>query len=142
VIQRLVSVTLLVASAVYFLDLFLRWSLNNERGSFVVLGELVGWDVSVAAISGPAALALELVEIAAVTAVWRSRAQRLVSFFVAAGTGILAVAAVLNLRWGGSYDVLRFGHFAAGAWVALALGIVLLACAALRLVELRASRAS
>ena len=139
--SRLVSAVLLIASAVYFLDLFLRWSLGEGHGSFVVLGELVGWDVSVAAISGPVALALALVEVAAMTAVWRSRAQRLVSFFLAAGTGVLAVSAVLNLRWGGSYDALRFGRFAAGAWIALALGIVLLACAGLRLAELRASRA-
>jgi hypothetical protein len=141
VTSKFVSAVLLVASAVYFLDLFLRWSSGEGHGSFVVIGQVVGWDVSVAAISGPVALALALVEVAAMTAVWRSGAQRLVSFFLAAGTGVLAVAAVLNLRWGGSYDVLRFGRFAAGAWIALALGIVLLACAALRLVELRASRA-
>ena len=35
----------------------------------------------------------------------------------------------------------RFGHFAACAWIALGLGIVLLLAAALRLAELRASRA-
>jgi hypothetical protein len=138
---RAVSATLLVASAAYFVDMFLRWSSPAKQGTFVVFGDVVGWNIAPAAISGPAALGLALVEVAAVTAVWTSRAQRLVSFFLAAATGVLAVAAVLDLRWGGSYVTLRFGRFAPGAWIALGLGIVLLACGALRLAELRASRA-
>lgn len=140
--RRLVSAALLGASALYFVDLFLRWSSGEGHGSLVIIGQLVGWDVSVAATSAPRRSlsrrrgrrddgGVAVARAAARVVLPRGRN----------GTGVLAVAAVLNVRWGGSYDALRFGRFAAGAWIALALGIVLLACAALRLAELRASRA-
>jgi hypothetical protein len=141
VTRRLAPAILLVAAAAYFVDMFLRWASPARHGTFVAFGDVVGWNIAPAAISGPAALGLALVELAAVTAVWRSRAQRLVSFFLAAATGVLAVSAVVDLRWGGSFTSFRFGEFATGAWIALALGIVLLLGAVLRLAELRASRA-
>jgi hypothetical protein len=121
--------------------MFVRWA-PRHGGDAELFGsvKLTGWEIPIAGNAAITALALVLVELAGVTSAWRSRGQRLVSFFLAAATGAFAVGGLVHLRWGGYYH-LRVGQFAYGAWIGLALGILLLAAAALRLAELR-SKAS
>lgn len=132
--RRASSAVVLAGAGAYFVDMFLRWT-DRGRDGFVTLGAETGWDTGIAVFSGSTALALALVELAAVTGAWRSRAQRLLAFFLAAATGVFAVGAIVHLRWGGGLAVGRFGDLAPGAWIALGLGAVLVAVAG---VELRA----
>src|SRR5438477_7035778 len=126
--RRLASspVLLLVATA-YFVDLFLRWAPRHHTGEgtyIVSIGRVTGWETGPSASSGVTALGLMLVELAAVAGVWRSRSQRLVGFFLAAATAVLALGGLAHMRWG-SYLRIGFGQFAFGAWIALGLGALM-----------------
>ena len=117
--------------AAYFVDMFLRWTPPSGLRT-------TGWDTGVTSPGGVTALGLLLVELTAMLGVWRSRVQRLLGFYLGSATAILAIGGLVHLRWGGFYS-LGVHRFAYGAWIALALGIVLLAVAGARLRDLLAS---
>lgn len=120
----------LVAAAALFVSLFLPWlGLGGQTQS--------GWSVPLGAEFGLVALAAVLVELLAVVGAWTSRAFDLVAFCLSAAAGLLGVSAVANLRWGLQFN--NFSLFQYGAWIGLALAIVLVGLAALRLVALRRS---
>jgi type IV secretory pathway VirB2 component (pilin) len=141
--RRLSSTIFLLAGAVLFVDMFLRWAPRTTRSSTsetfsIEIYKVSGWDVTPGWVAGSAVVVLVLAELAGIAGVWRSPIQRLVGFFVGAPTAVLALAAVVRLHWG-SYISFKLGQFAYGAWIALGLGIVLLAAATLRLAELRST---
>jgi hypothetical protein len=115
----------LLAGSAYVVDLFLHW-FGRAFG---------GWDVALLATSGYLALALVLVELARLRAVWRSPTSSLLEFFLAAGAGLLCVAGLLHVHWNGGIITLKFSEYEYGAWIGLALAIIFLAGAVLRLRE-------
>jgi hypothetical protein len=115
----------LLAGSAYVVDLFLHW-FGRAFG---------GWDVALLATSGYLALALVLVESTRVRAVWLSPASSLLEFFLAAGAGLLCVAGLLHVHWNGGIVTLKFSEYRYGAWIGLALAVVLLVGAVLRLRE-------
>jgi hypothetical protein len=118
------------AAAALFVSLFLPWlGLGGQTQS--------GWSVPLGAEFGLVALAAVLVELLAFAGAWTNRAFELVAFCLIAAAGLLGVSAVANLRWGLQFN--NFSLFQYGAWVGLALAIVLVCLAALRLVALRRS---
>jgi hypothetical protein len=124
---RTLSLLLLATAGAYFVDLFLHWLEEGGRG-------ISGWNIPVTEFSGLLALGVVLVELVRVAGVWTSRAASLLGFFLAAATAIMGFATLINLRWGGLTQ--GFGSWAYGAWIALALVVLLLGLAILRLNEL------
>jgi hypothetical protein len=120
-----------LAGSAYFVDLFLRWGPPRAAG---LGGTFTGWDLTIAVASGETVVALLLVEVVRATGIWRTPGSALLTFFLAAGTAILAVSALVHLRWGGFYH-LAFGDFGYGAWVGLTLAVALAAGAILYLGE-------
>jgi len=119
--------------AAYFVDMFLRWTPPSGVRT-------TGWDTGVTSLGGVTALGLFLVELTALLGVWRSRTERLLGFFLGSATAMLAIGGLVHLRWGGFYS-LGVHRFAYGAWIALALALVLLAASGARLRDLLASAA-
>jgi len=118
------------AAAALFVSLFLPWlGLGGQTQS--------GWSVPLGVEFGLLALAVVLVELLALAGAWTSRGFELVAFCLTAGAGLLGVSAVANLRWGLQFN--SFSLFQYGAWVGLALAIVLIGLAALQLTALRRS---
>jgi|SRR5205809_1455219 len=131
-LRRLASPLVLTAvGAAYFVDVFLRWTTTSGVRT-------TGWDLGVTPLGGVSALGLFLVELTALLGVWRSRTERLLGFYLGAATAILAIGGLVHLHWGGFYS-LATHRFAYGAWIALALAIVLLAASGARLRDLLAS---
>lgn len=120
----------LLLGAAYFVCLFLPWFGAFGRSE-------AGWTFS--GQSGVAALALVLCETLRVTRVWATRGSELLGFALSAATGLLAVEALANLRWGGPLGEIRFSAFKYGAWISLALAVLLIIVGALRLASLRRS---
>src|SRR5437667_11699106 len=98
--------------AAYFVDMFLRWTPPSGLRT-------TGWDTGVTSLGGVTALGLLLVELTGLLGVWRSRAERLLGFYLASATAILAIGGLAHLRWGGFYS-LGVHRFAYGARIALA----------------------
>jgi hypothetical protein len=117
---------LILAGIAYFIDLFLHWSAGGDLSGVPV----TGWDLSLAQTSGQSVIALLLLELLRVTGVWRTRTTAILAFFLAAGTAVLALSALVHVHWGGFYH-LPLGEFGYGAWLALTLALALAAGAAL-----------
>jgi hypothetical protein len=129
-LERDFGVLALVLGAAYFVCLFLPW-----LGAF---GRTVsGWTFG--GESGVVALAVVLCETLRVTRAWFTRGSELLGFSLTAATGLLALEALANMRWGGSFGDIRFSAFDYGAWISLAIAVLLLIVAALRLAALRRS---
>ena len=117
----------LVLAAGLFVSLFLPWF------SFAS-----GWALRAGDDAGLIALALVLVELLRLTGSWTSRGPRLVAFCLTAAAGIMGVTTFVTFRWGSGAPI-AFSTFRYGAWIALALGILLIVLAAVRLSALRRS---
>ena len=128
--ERDYSMLALVLGAAYFVSLFLPWFGFGGRNES-------GWTFS--GESGVAALALVLCETLRVSRVWVTKGSELLGFALAAGAGLLGIAALANLRWGEPFGELHFSAFKYGAWISLATAVLLLVVAALQLVALRRS---
>jgi len=120
----------LVLGAAYFVCLFLPWLDAFGR---TVSGWTFGGE------SGLVALALVLCETLRVTRSWFTRGSELLGFSLAAATGLLGLEGLANMRWGGSFGEIRFSAFGYGAWISLAIAVLLLIVAALQLTALRRS---
>ena len=128
VASGLLALLPLGAGAALFVSLFLPWlGLGGQTQS--------GWSVPLGVEFGLVALALVLVELLALAGAWTSLGFELVAFCLTAAAGLLGVSAVANLRWGLQFN--NFSLFQYGAWVGLALAIVLVGLAVLRLAALR-----
>jgi hypothetical protein len=126
--QRGLTVLALAAVAAAFVSLFLPWLGFGGRAE-------AGWNIPLGIELGLLALAVGLVELLSLARAWASRGSELVAFCLAAATGVIGLSVVANLRWGG----LVVGGFAAfdyGAWLGLALAVLLILLAALRLARL------
>jgi hypothetical protein len=121
--ERGLSILALALAAGYFVVLFLPWFARSESGWFI------GHD------AGVLALAVVLVESLRLSRAWVSRGSRLTAFCLVAATGVLGLEAVVNLRWGGLFPPGFFFRY--GAWIGLALSILLCAVAVLQLTTLR-----
>lgn len=120
----------LCAAAASFVSLFLPWlGLGGQNQS--------GWSVPLGVEFGLLALAVVLVELLSLAEAWTSRGFELVAFCLTAAAGLMGVSAVANLRWGLQFN--NFSLFQYGAWVGLALAIVLVCLGAVRLIALRRS---
>src|SRR5439155_22337868 len=108
-----------------------RWTTTGGVGR-------AGLDLGVTPLGGVGARRLFLVELTALLRVWRSRAERLLGLYLGAATAILAIGGLVHLHWVGFYS-LATHRYAYGAWIALALAIVLLAASGARLRDLLAS---
>ena len=128
--ERDYGVLALALGAAYFVCLFLPWFGFGGRDES-------GW--TFAGESGVAALALVLCETLRVSRAWVTRGSELLGFTLAAGTGLLALEALANLRWGGPFGEIHFSAFTYGAWISLAIAALLLVVAALQLTGLRRS---
>jgi hypothetical protein len=124
------SLLALVLGAAYFVCLFLPWFgfAGRDEAGWTFAGE-----------SGVAALALVLCETLRISRAWTTRGSEILGFALAAGTSLLAAEALANLRWGGPFGDIRFSTFRYGAWISLAIAVLLLVVAALRLSALRRS---
>jgi hypothetical protein len=125
VTARQQSLLVLTGAGALFIDAFLPWIGPNGHRTH-------GWVVPLVNTAALLALGAVLVEVARLAAAWTSRASLLVSWFLASAAGIMAVAALVNLRWG---DITfgDFGEWCYGAWIGLALALLLLALSAYRL---------
>jgi hypothetical protein len=121
--SNLSRLVLTLGGIAYFVDLFLRWGPDR----------LGGWDLNLVGISGYLVVALLLVELVRSVGVWLTATSSLLTFFLAAGVGILGLSGLVHLRWG-LYRI-RFEHFGYGAWIGLVLQLALLVAAFLRLDE-------
>jgi hypothetical protein len=128
--ERDYSTLALTLGAAYFVCLFLPWFgfAGRDESGWTFAGE-----------SGVAALALALCGTLRVSRAWVARGSELLGFTLAAGTGLLALEALANLRWGGPFGDIHFSAFKYGAWISLAIAVLLLVVAALQLTALRRS---
>ncbi len=115
----------LVVAAGLFVSLFLPW-----------VGPISGWALRTGAESGMLALAVVLVELLRLTGAWLSRGAHLVAFCLTAAAGIMGVTNFVTLRWGAGGQF-PFSAFRYGAWLALALAILLAVLALRQMAELR-----
>jgi hypothetical protein len=138
-LRRLLSALLAFVTAGFVVDLFLRWT--EGRGGEFSFGETTGVDIVPGFLCLPGGLALFFWELLGGVGVRRSaRSDSLVSFLLAATTGVTAITAVVHLKWGSPYP---YGHdLAYGALAAIPLAVLLLAGAvahlALHVLETRA----
>jgi hypothetical protein len=128
---RTLSVLLLAAASGFFVDLFLRWLGQGGHG-------ISGWGIPLSSYAGVLALGVVLVELVRIVDVWTSRAASIVGFFLAAAAAVMGLSELINLRWGGVLST-GFGTWCYGAWIGLALAVVLLGLATARLNELSTS---
>jgi hypothetical protein len=126
--QRGLTMLALATAAAAFVSLFLPWLGFGGRAE-------AGWNVPLGTEFGLVSLAVVLVELLSVARAWTSRGAELVAFSLVAGTGAIGVSTVANLRWGGLLPA-GFSAFQYGAWLGLALALVLILLAALRLAAL------
>jgi len=117
----------LVLAAGLFVALFLPWF------SFAS-----GWALRTGDEAGLVALGLVLVELLRLTGSWTARGSQLVAFCLTAAAGIMGVTTFVTFRWGSGAPV-GFSSFRYGAWIALALGILLIVVAVAQLNAVRRS---
>jgi hypothetical protein len=127
--QRGIDLLGLAAAAGSFVSLFMPWFGFGGRGES-------GWNLPLGAELGLLTLAVVLVELLRLARAWISRGSELLTFCLVAAAGLLGVSSVANLRWGG-FTGGGFSLFEYGAWLGFALGVVLIALAALRWAALR-----
>jgi hypothetical protein len=125
--ERGLTLLAFVLGIAYFVVLFLPWIGGFGRTES-------GWMFG-AHDSGQVALALVLVESLRLSGVWASRGSERLDFCLLAATGVLGIEALVSLRWGG-LESGGFGPFQYGAWLGLAIAILLIALATLRLAAL------
>jgi|SRR5215216_3135406 len=135
-IRRLLSALLAFVTAGFVVDLFLRRT--EGRGGEFSFGETTGVDIVPGFLCLPGGLALSFWKLPGVRR--SARSDSLVSFPLAATTGVTAITAVVHLKWGSPYP---YGHdLAYGALAAIPLAVLLLAGAvahlALHVLETRA----
>ncbi len=121
------SMLALVLAAAFFVVLFLPWI--GSHGQFSESGWILARD------PGDLALAVILVEVLRLGRIWISRGSGLLAFCLTGAAGILGVESLANIGWGGLLPS-TFRAFQYGAWLALAVSILLIAVAALRLASL------
>ena len=121
---RLLSVIVGLLAAALVVDLFFHWT--EGRGGEFNIGATTGLDSGPGFFTFATALALVLWELGGVLGVPRTvRSDDLVAFFLAAGTALAAMGAVIHLKWGASSP---FGSdLAVAALLAIPLAILLLA---------------
>jgi hypothetical protein len=95
-----------------------------------------GWVLRTGDDAGLIALALVLVELLRLVGSWNSHAAQLVGFCLTAAAGIMGVTTFATFRWGSGAPI-AFSSLSYGAWLALALGILLIVLAVARLSALR-----
>jgi hypothetical protein len=133
-VRQLATVSSVVAAA-YFVDLFLPWFGPGGHS-------IAGWGTPVTAYSGLLALGVVLVGGARELGTWTTTGSAVAGLLLAAATGVMAITALINLRWGG-YGVGGFSGWRYGAWIGLAVALVLLVVVALQVrPPLRSSRVS
>jgi hypothetical protein len=125
--SRLLAFGLAVAGGAMAVDLFLPWSRGDQYH-----GRSIGWNSGPGFVCGVAATLLLVWEGA--WSGWNKDA--FAGFLLAAMSGLLGVGNLFLMRWSSSF-VPSALHLAYGAWIGLALSIVLLIAAWLRLVEHR-----
>ena len=123
---RGIAVLALALASASFVSAFLPWVGFDGRNES-------GWSVPLVTDFGLLALAIVLLELLALLRSWTTRGSELLAFCLTAAAGVIGVSAVVNLRWG-SLAEFGFSVFQYGAWITLALSILLLVLAALRLV--------
>ena len=129
------TLILFLGGTALFVDMFLRWGPRSSAGYG---GTFMGWDVPFATTGAFLGLALALVELVRLQAIWWTPTSSLLGFFLAAGSGLITLSALAHLRWG-AVLLLKFGDFGYGAWIAVAVSVALLVGAWLRLTEQRAT---
>ena len=117
----------ILLAAGYFVALFLPW--------FSIAS---GWALRTGDDAGVIALAVVLAELLRLTGSWTSRGAQLVAFCLTAAAGIMGVTTFVTFRWGSGADI-SFSAFRYGAWIGLALGILLIVVAAAQLNAARRS---
>jgi hypothetical protein len=123
------TLILVLGGAALFVDMFLHWTRVGGLG-----GNLSGWQLPVMNQAGLVVLTLEPVEATRIHGVWRTPTSGLLGCLLGAATGILVVSGLINLHWG--YPTgLKFSRYGYGAWIALALALVVLFGAWSRLEE-------
>ncbi len=140
-VRRLLSALLALVTAVFVVDLFLRWTEGREGE--ISFGETTGVDLVPGFLCLPGGVVLFLWEALGAGGVRRTvRSDSLVSFMLAATTGVIAITAVVHLKWGSPFP--NGNDLAYGALAAIPLAILLLAGAvahlALHVLESRAAR--
>lgn len=123
---RLLSLLTALLAAALVVNLFFDWT--EGRGGEFDIGVTTGLDSGPGFFAFATALALVLWELLGALGVRRTaRADSLVAFFLAAGSALAALAALIHLKWGPPSP---FGaDLAIAALLTIPLLILLLACA-------------
>ena len=128
------TLILFLAGAAFFIDVFLDWT----RVGGGQTGNVNGWQIQLVNQAGLIALALALVELARIRALWLTPTSALLGCLLGAAAAVLAVGGLANMHWG-NYVGLKFSRYGYGAWIGLAIAAALLYGAWLRLSEDRVS---
>ena len=130
--SRLLAFGLALAGGALLVDLFLPWTRVDEYR-----GRNVGWNSGAGFACGLAVTLLVVWEGARAAGVWSGwNKDGFAGFLLAAVAGLLGIGNLFLLRWASSF-VPSTLQLAYGAWIGLALSVVLLIGAVLRLIEHR-----
>jgi hypothetical protein len=129
--RRGISLLGVGAAGGLFISLFMPWfGFGGHTES--------GWNLPLGVEVGLLALAVALVELLWLARAWVSPGSEVFAFCLVAGAALFGVSEVANVRWGG----LTAGGFSPieyGAWLGLALAVLLVTLAVLRWTALRRS---